>query len=248
VIAVDPDARQIKLDLPDPCDQFHLIIKLFNGESIKIDESNIFFLCAAATSLGISLLLNKCRELTKVQNVVIIAIEENDRFNGVVRYMREILQRLPKITASSTVSDKFPENLIDKDFRATFWESLDQPNQSVQFDFEPLRIKLRSYIVKSADNSSDLRHVKSWIMVGSNDEEDWKTLDQRDGVLDICGKNDIGVFHCNEEGIEEEAFRYLRMVMTEPNQRGDWVFRISKIEFFGEVHETECPSVEEPGM
>jgi hypothetical protein len=232
-LRVDPRAAELKIDLPDPCNQFPLVISLLNGEQIEFNESNLFFLCVAATTLGISSLLNETRHQMKTNDVVSVDYEDSDQFNGIVMYLADIEKFDVTVSASSSSSYGFPANVISRQCDIFFWESNDRPNQYLVFDFGRFPVNLAAYVIRSADNVSDLRHPKSWLVLGSDDEENWESVDQKDNVPYLTNRSVSVAFQVAEPS--EHFYRYLKIIMTDANFRGDWIFRFSQIEFFGGI-------------
>ena len=235
-LEVNPEAREITIDLPDPCDQFSLIVSLFKGEDIELSEENMFFLCAAATSLGISSLLNATRYQMRNENIVTIGFEESDKFNGIISFIRDIHKGEVEISASSCDSYGMVENLIASEHSSSLWESDDKPNQYFMIDFDPYRVEISSYVMTSADTYDD-RHPQCWMVIGSENGEDWAILDQRDYDSSLNDKYVTAVYEINQEEMPLQYVRYVKVMMTEPNFKGDWVFRLSNVEFFGNVKE-----------
>jgi hypothetical protein len=230
LIRSDPQATEISVDLPDPSNQFQLIISLLNGEEINIDEANAFFLCAAAEALGISVLVNQTRYEMRMDNIVSVDVEEKDPFNGIVMFLADVEKYEVRVSASSSACG-LPENVLATS--SSFWESEDRANQWLGFDFGRFRVNCTSYIIQSADNGSDGRHPKSWMILGSQDEEEWETVDAQENVPGLNRRSASQVFTVEEP--VEKYYRYLKLMMTEANFRGDWTFRISQVEFFGTV-------------
>lgn len=229
--AVDPEQRSITIDLPDQCGQFPLIVTLLEGGEIEIAESNMFFLCAAASTLRISRLLNASRRFMKSDGIVPVEMEDGFKFNGVVCYLRDTYGYEVTVDASSSEYSGLPESVLQPH---SFWESEDKPNQSIVFDFGEHPVRVTGYIMESADRD-DERHPESWMVIGSNDMEDWFEIDQRDDSHSLMGRAEVAYFQA--EGESPKPARYVKVFMTEVNGRGDWVFRLGRIEFFGEVTE-----------
>jgi hypothetical protein len=233
LIRSDPDATEFTVDLPDPCDQFPLVISLLNGEEIEIDEGNMYFLCAAAESLGISILLNQTRHEMRTDDIISVEMEEKDPFNGIVMYLADIEKYEVVVTASSSTAHGFPENVLSRHSHISFWESEPRRNQWLLFDFDRFRVNCTSYIIQSADNGTDERHPKSWMILGTNDQTAWETIDAQENFPGLNRRSASAVFSVAEPS--GNYYRYLKLMMTEANFRGDWTFRISQVEFFGSV-------------
>jgi hypothetical protein len=160
-------------------------------------------------------------------------MEESDPFNGAVMYLADIEKYDVVTTASSTTVHALPENVLSRRSRISYWESADRPNQFLVFDFGRFTINLMSYIIQSADNGTDERHPRSWMIVGSDDHENWDTVDAKEDIPQLNARSARSVFTIDEP--TGKFYRYLKLIMTEANFRGDWTFRLSQIEFFGSI-------------
>ena len=109
------------------------------------------------------------------------------------------------------------------------WMSQNKPEQWIMFDFMNKPIILQNYLIKTHKYSTGSCHLKSWKIEGSNDAEQWKTLDERDS--DILNEEDKEeVFDCSKN---DTPYRYIRLIQTGPNHRGDHMLALSRIEFSG---------------
>ena len=229
--AVDPDQRSMTVDLPDPCGQFQLIVTLLDGGEIEICDENVFFLYAAAAALRISRLLNGARRWMKRDNIVSIEMESTYKFNGIINYLRDY--GFDVVVDASSCESTEPQNVTQPH---GYWESSDKPQQHVLFDFGDHPVTVAGYVIESAD-LDDERHPQSWMVIGSNDMEDWFVIDQRDDVHSLNGRAEVEYFEAEPETEPVKPARYVKVFQTEPNARGDWIFRLGRIEFFGDVVE-----------
>ena len=236
-----PDSSEIDLDFPDPLNQFPLVVKLFHGEEIIIDDENIFFLSAIASKLRFSRLTNKIRHIGQEPGQPQpIEYDDSDPLNGVFCYLKQVSLNFYdtlEISASSSSSYGNPRNVVSQEINSGFWESIDsKPNPYIQFKLNNLKLNLVSYVLQSTENASDNRDPISWIVAGSNDGENWETLDQVDNKSDLCGRDSIAEFDCSCKETET-PFSIIRFEMTEPNYRGDWTFRLANVELYGDLYE-----------
>ncbi|KAK8885319.1 hypothetical protein M9Y10_040765 [Tritrichomonas musculus] len=130
--------------------------------------------------------------------------------------------------SSSSSSHCFPYQIANEDFNEC-WMSQNKPEQWIMFDFMNKSIILQNYLIKTHKYSTGSCHLKSWKIEGSNDSEQWKMLDQRDS--DILNEEDkVATFECSKN---DTPYRYIRLIQTGPNHRGDHMLALSRIEFFG---------------
>ena len=94
-----------------------------------------------------------------------------------------------------------------------------------------LRVCLSSYSLKSHNGS--VNWFKSWVIEGSNDEESWTTLDERN-TDELVGQSIVKTYDVKST---EEYFRYIRMRLTGPTSNGYCLLILTNIELFGSVVE-----------
>lgn len=154
-------------------------------------------------------------------------------FKGIIAKMLTQEEGSVRVEASDTESDNYPEYLIEQEDRRTHWES--PPNKRepyVQFEFSGHKVLLTGYVLQSGDNSTDDRDPATWLVTGSNDGEEWFILDDQEDTRALTGAKITQYFECTEKE-SDESFKYIKIQMVEPNHRGDWVFRLSQVEFYG---------------
>jgi len=87
-----------------------------------------------------------------------------------------------EIKASSYNEQRY--RILDQD-KETRWQSSDSPNSWVSFRIKDHTIKATHYTVRTykVSEGSSGWHMKSWVLEGSSDETNWKTLDSRSGDM-----------------------------------------------------------------
>lgn len=231
----DPEIKEYTLETPDQSEQFSLVVSLFNGEPIAISGNNAMFLNAVADELEIQSLLKACREYLP-DNGYNTNIQFNPLrpFKGIISYFSPITDdHVIKIEVSSSTPYGQPENLILQDRSQVYWESTDRSLSYCQFNFQQFKVKLSAYSLRSSYNDDEL-HPKSWGVFGSNDQETWYSLHQVDRVNDLVGSNLEGNYECTDKE-SDEPFQYIRVQQTGPNEKGNFIFRLARVEFYGEL-------------
>jgi hypothetical protein len=105
-------------------------------------------------------------------------------------------------------------------------------NQWICYDFGDSRIKPTHYSIRSRYNSSGY-NLKSWVIEGSVDCNQWEEVDRRDNNDDLNAQNVVRLFavtHCNE-------YRSLRLRQTGPSHSGANFLVISGFDIFGSFFE-----------
>ena len=77
--------------------------------------------------------------------------------------------------------------------------------------------------------------MKSWVIEGSNDNQNWKKIDEHQNCNYLKGKSFVHLFSISKN--QTESFKYLRIRQTGPNwyQNNDKDHHLcmSSIEFYG---------------
>lgn len=159
-------------------------------------------------------------------------------FCGIISHMRsennnDISSKIG-ITASSTFSDYLPSNVTIYEERGKYFESQNQANSWIKFEFKSNKVVPRSYQVMSYVYGPNSQHPKSWVIEGSNSGEDsWVTLDSRNNCPDLNGLHKTQIFEISKGNTEE--FRFIRMRLTGPNWSNNNHLEFSAFEIYGEL-------------
>lgn len=231
----DPELKEYTLQTPDPDGYFQLVIDLINQKYIEIDTNNAMFLNSAADELKMPELIHACRKyLPDLGKNTNIEFDPLHPFKGVISYFSPIEDESEiKVEASSSSYYGDVHNLLLQDRRPLYWESEDRDGSYVEFDLINKQLEVNAYSLRSNDVETDELDPKSWILAGSNDHEDWQTLHQIDNTMDLYGSNAEGFYEVESQG----SFRYLRVQITGPNHRGNFILRLARVEFYGRLSE-----------
>jgi hypothetical protein len=125
------------------------------------------------------------------------------------------------------------KNVADLHANTEFFSSKD-PNQWVGYDFKGMRVKLTGYAVRPYHAGGPGGHnLKSWVIEGSNDLQDWFELGRRVNSNDLNAGNEVKTF-----GIRSGVrCRAVRLRQIDLNHKGTHVILISGFELFGELIE-----------
>lgn len=232
----DQTITEYKLETPDPNNLFENVVNLIHGQPLEIDHISAMFYNAVALELQIPQLLHACR-LFLPDHGRNMNIEFNPLhpWFGIISYYHPYLDQSELvIEVSSNSSYSMPENLIRQDHTPVYWESDDRKESYVIFDFVNKKVNLNAYALRSSDNLTDELDPKTWSVDGSNDQENWYNLDSKLEVNDLVGASLEGFYEC-ENKQSDDAFRYIRIMQTGCNEKGNFIFRLARVEFFGEV-------------
>lgn len=230
------EIKEYKLETPDPNMLFKHIADLIHGSTIEIDSVNAFFYNVVAIELQIPQLLHACRKfLPDLGHNTVIEFNPLHPWKGIISYFHpyEDESELQIEVSSSSVYGE-PENLILQDNTPTYWESENLRDSYCLFDFVNKGVKLSAYALRSSNNMTDELDPKTWSVEGSHNKDEWFVLDEKYEVNDLVGASLEGFYECQEKA-SDDAFRYIRITQTSCNEKGTFVFRLARVEFFGEV-------------
>lgn len=109
-----------------------------------------------------------------------------------------------------------------------WWFSKDEPNSYITFDFHDHRVNVTGYSIKTYREQKEFRHLKSWVLEGSNGDN-WTEIDSESNHK-LNGPNSVATFGC---GNQKHYFQNLRLRMTGLNHHNDDILVISEFEIFG---------------
>lgn len=135
---------------------------------------------------------------------------------------------LVKIIPSDTICNNC-QNIIVPNWKQ-HWFSFFGPNPFVKFDFEKSRIILTAYSLKTYSGQDGYGHLQSWVVQGSNDDENYENLDEQINNNDL---NSNCAFHTYMVEGKNQPYRFIKIMMTGKNHAGTDFMVIRNIEFFG---------------
>ena len=100
-----------------------------------------------------------------------------------------------------------------------------------QYDFKERKVCPTHYSIRS--RSCGGHAPKNWIIEGSNDAKNWKTLDSRQEINGLHSGNTVITFDIKSQPNNNESFQYLRIQLTGTNTSGYHHLTFSALEFFG---------------
>lgn len=160
----------------------------------------------------------------------------NGSFNGILNYIRNANVNLIDINVSSIYpSDKnnWPQNIINYSNDDSSFCTNDQTNQWICFDFKNHTVIPNYYTIRSFNKQSNVSHLKSWVIEGSNNNASWTILDCETNCSYLNGPkycHSFPIFNPNCD-----AYRFIRLRQTDLNWRNRNYLKINCIEFFGKI-------------
>jgi hypothetical protein len=110
----------------------------------------------------------------------------------------------------------------------SYWNSANEPNSWISFDFKDRLVCLSHYTLKSHPYSDNF--FLEWVIEGSNDCAAWTELDHR-STRDLLGRSLVKTYECQKASSTE--FRYLRMRQTGRTSQNEHYLILTNMEFFG---------------
>lgn len=139
-------------------------------------------------------------------------------------------------TSSSICGDShLPKFAMDFDINSNYFHTNNEEHSWLQYDFKERKICPTHYSIRS--RRSESHAPKNWIIEGSNDAKNWKTLDSRQGINGLHNGNTVLTFDIKSQPNNNESFQYLRIQQTSTNTSGYHYFLFSALEFFGTLIE-----------
>jgi hypothetical protein len=108
------------------------------------------------------------------------------------------------------------------------WNSKNERNSWISFDFKDRRVSLSHYTLKS--HNGKLHFPRQWVIEGSDDSTSWTELDSR-STSDLVIRSKVMTYECSKAS--PHAFQYLRIRQTGPTSSNDHYLVLTNIEFFG---------------
>jgi hypothetical protein len=163
----------------------------------------------------------------------------NDPFDGIAAYLRKESGQNPvsigAIDIDCLSGNPYAEKLFDPNWKC-YWSTKDAPGQWIMFRFPKYMVYLTDYTLKSPYSKSGWNHLKSWIVEGSNDGENWSEIDRHEENNDLNGKGKVMTWRVQNP----MRARMIRLRQIGKNHKGTDDIQLAGIEFFGQL--LECCS------
>ena len=177
----------------------------------------------------------KSLEFHKISKLA-LDIQCSSQYHGIFNYLQthSNIKNEVKITYSSNSANNVYCILeIDK---IGFFQSNNQPDPWVCFEFTNHTIIPSSYSIRSANWYKNCYHPKSWVIEGSNDNSNWMNLDIQVNCSYLNEQNHVHTFSIRNR--DRSEFRFIKMRLTDKSwcscsDNSRLVF--SSIEFYGKL-------------
>lgn len=150
--------------------------------------------------------------------------------NGTREYLNPIETKLISVASSPAFPKKELGNIFTgkKNPKETVFQTMPGENNYALIglpDF--LKINISSYKVRSADRNWPL----SWVLEGSNDKDNWTTIDIKSGANDLSGAFKEVSFDVEQKGF----YRYFKITQKGQNSNGNLQFLLTAFDISGNV-------------
>ena len=180
----------------------------------------------------------KEEELSK--KTISIEHQEGREFSGIMKHLSESTggnihdNGTIEITSNSIYSDCYhPKNLVNYNQSPyTFYESNNEANTYIRFDFKDKKIQVDSYSIQSDNNDPNSGHLRNWVLEVSNDSDHWEVIDSHSNDSSLNGSNIIKTFHTNKS---ESFYRFVQIRQTGQNWQNDYYVYFPYVEFYGKL-------------
>lgn len=161
---------------------------------------------------------------------------DDNRFSGIINHLKDKfkdnIDSQVIITASSIPNpSRQPRNVIIYDDKIKDFISTNESNPWICFDFNNYLVIPTHYIIRSGSYDENSIHPKSWVVEGSNDNQNWDVLDEQTDSPFLNGKNRVHAFAIEKDKSCE--YRYIRMRLTGENWCGCYHMVVESLEFYG---------------
>lgn len=179
------------------------------------------------------------------KNINEFKYEQGKEFDGILRYLssesNENIHDNGTINISSNSiydnDDSYhKKNLVDYQ-NNIYYESKNEQNVLIYFDFKDKEIQLSNYSIKSYDGAQNYGYLRNWVIEGSNNENDWEILDSHSNDSSLRGNNIIATFKTKKM---KTFYRFIRLHQTGEswyNNDNNYYLYFYMIEFYGKLKE-----------
>lgn len=184
-------------------------------------------------------------KIKKIQSYQMFLFDGNEKHGllGIIHYLSYISgggnihdKGIVEVTSSSIyddIKDWEPKSVVNFDNFDRYFASKDEKIAYLTIDFKNRKIRPTHYTIRSR-SSCDNYHPCNWIFEGSNDNENWKELDNHLNDKSLNGLNITKTFCIKTQLLPNECFEYIRIKLSGSDSSGQSQFLIfSAIEFFG---------------
>ena len=170
-------------------------------------------------------------------------VDSENKFNGILKYLNDktggnILQNGTINITSNNESSYTPYNMVD--FQSDdYFRHENNEMSTILFDFKDKSIQMTHYSIHTGTYDTNRGHLKSWVIEGSVDGNQWDEIDNQTNNSSLNGSRYEAIFEVKHK--RKEFYRYIRLRQTGlawcPDSNNNR-FEIMYIDFYGVLLET----------
>lgn len=130
-------------------------------------------------------------------------------------------------SSDDTSSSEKPKNLFDFNQSRNQWSMNVKKGNYLLIDFKASKVKIDGYSIKSG-SGSHWENEQSWVIEGSNDNINYKIIDEKIKNKEMGGSERVHHWSCHSD----EAYRYIRWRLTKDGNGSKMTSR--QFELFGQ--------------
>lgn len=170
----------------------------------------------------------------KNESSIEIPFVSNKDLNGVFSYFGKNSSIIDEVKVKDSSHNHGDiKDLTDITNRCYSYCVNDKPNAWICFEFIKRRIIPSNYIIISTNSSKGSDHLKSWVLEGSIDNNQWEKLDEQVNCTFLNGPALCHTFPISVKN--ENGFKFLRIRQTDKNWRNSYYLEVCSIEFYGHL-------------
>ena len=177
---------------------------------------------------------------------------KNNAFDGINNYLfnKKKLKLRQQVTAEGEKYDETqadPIVIIDpsNDGTETIDNFASKNNESLAyftFHYKYFALSVKNYTIRTRTDSPQENFPLSWKVEGSNDGNSWNKIHSTNNTEELRSTGALKTY----ESEDLNYYSFFRFTMTDLNSGGgwwdqNWIFHVSKVEFFGSFALTKDP-------
>ncbi|EAY03445.1 hypothetical protein TVAG_412490 [Trichomonas vaginalis G3] len=218
----------------------HILLNYIHYEYLPQSDLNIFLKMIQPQDITgpiwkslCSRLLNTPEGRDQKSSEIYVHYDKKDPLHGIIADLtpenssNSSIKQIIDVTASSSEHNQ-PYYVIMPEMH-DYWYSEEEKNPWLKFDFKQYQIKPTHYTLQSFNCGQGYSHMKSWVLEGLKEDDEWDILDTRTDNNDLNKVNGRETFEC----VANRYYRYIRLRMTGKNHFDGYYMCLQRIEFFG---------------
>ena len=181
--------------------------------------------------------LQETKERYKKPKVQTFSYESDQKFEGILNYLRQIsngkIYNEVGITASTYQNTREPQNVIIFEDQNKEFYTENSTNSWICFDFKERRVIPTHYTLKGHSYGENGDHPKTWVIEGSKDNSKWEVIDEQKNCNFLNGSFYVHTFAISQQNSDE--FHYIRMRLTGLNCGNDNKLKLNAFEIYGQL-------------